>query len=249
MNTHPGFHDAIVPPTRHTAPPEPAIMAADRAPAVPARPTVTEAARPCRPSPSSPASSPCTSPASRSRACSRPASCSRSRRPRPGASTSRTTSRPRPTTSPPGATRRSCSTSRGSGPTEHQLFIQAGIEGLRDLLAIDLDDVPDAPRARRDGAQLGAAGGPDGRDLVGAGPDARGRVAAGADRPVPATIGADGHPSAAPSPPLVTGVAAALVIVADRDPAVPQPGLGRVRAGPRPGRRRGPGSRPPSCGP
>jgi hypothetical protein len=27
----------------------------------------------------------------------------------------------------------------GFGATEHQLFIQAGIEGLRDLLAIDLD--------------------------------------------------------------------------------------------------------------
>jgi hypothetical protein len=27
----------------------------------------------------------------------------------------------------------------GFGPTEHQLLIQAGIEGLRDLLAVDLD--------------------------------------------------------------------------------------------------------------
>ncbi len=27
----------------------------------------------------------------------------------------------------------------GFGPTEHQLFIQAGIEGLHDLLAVDLD--------------------------------------------------------------------------------------------------------------
>lgn len=27
----------------------------------------------------------------------------------------------------------------GFGPTEHQLFIQAGIEGLRDLLEVDLD--------------------------------------------------------------------------------------------------------------
>ena len=27
----------------------------------------------------------------------------------------------------------------GFGATEHQLFIQSGIEGLRDLLAIDLD--------------------------------------------------------------------------------------------------------------
>ncbi len=27
----------------------------------------------------------------------------------------------------------------GFGPREHQLFVQAGIEGLRDLLAVDLD--------------------------------------------------------------------------------------------------------------
>ena len=27
----------------------------------------------------------------------------------------------------------------GFGPHEHQLFVQAGIEGLRDLLAVDLD--------------------------------------------------------------------------------------------------------------
>ena len=45
----------------------------------------------------------------------------------------------------------------GFGSDEHQLFIQAGIEGLRDLLAIDLDDVPRPARARRDRSSTGAA--------------------------------------------------------------------------------------------
>ena len=35
----------------------------------------------------------------------------------------------------------------GFGPAEHQLFIQAGIEGLRDLLAVDLEAF--RARARR----------------------------------------------------------------------------------------------------
>ena len=83
----------------------------------------------------------------------------------------------------------------GFGPAEHQLFIQAGIEGLHDLLAVDLDTFRARARQGRGGARDGAAAGPDDRDLVGAGADARGGVACrrGArDGPAhtPATIGA-----------------------------------------------------------
>ena len=36
----------------------------------------------------------------------------------------------------------------GFGPDEHQLFIQAGIEGLHDILATDLEHVPRPARPR-----------------------------------------------------------------------------------------------------
>ena len=38
------------------------------------------------------------------------------------------------------------------GPDEHQLMIQAGIEGLRDILDLDLDDVRHARPPGRRGA-------------------------------------------------------------------------------------------------
>ena len=41
----------------------------------------------------------------------------------------------------------------GFGPAEHQLFIQAGIDGLHDLLAVDLDSL--RARAARGAAELG----------------------------------------------------------------------------------------------
>ena len=85
----------------------------------------------------------------------------------------------------------------GFGPAEHQLFIQAGIEGLRDLLAVDLDAFRARARQGRRGARHRAAARPDDRDVVGAGADARGGVAppppAPRDGPrtrTPATIGA-----------------------------------------------------------
>ena len=79
----------------------------------------------------------------------------------------------------------------GFGSDEHQLFIQAGIEGLHDLLASDLDAVPGAARGEpRSSSNWSRPGGPDGRDVVGAGPDARGGVARGA----PATMTLMGFP-------------------------------------------------------
>ena len=64
----------------------------------------------------------------------------------------------------------------GFGPAEHQLLMQAGIEGLRDILA--LTSTTSGTRidraARR--AQRRAADRPHDRGLVGAGPDARGRL-------------------------------------------------------------------------
>ena len=94
----------------------------------------------------------------------------------------------------------------GFGPDEHQLFIQAGIEGLHDILAIGPRAVP-GPARPRGAAELNwpAAGGPDGRDVVGAGPDARGGVA----RRAPPMA----HPRGVLAA-LVIGIAAALVIVA-----------------------------------
>ncbi len=40
------------------------------------------------------------------------------------------------------------------GPAEHQLMVQSGIEGLRDILALDLDAFKD--RVRKAAAELGA---------------------------------------------------------------------------------------------
>ena len=62
------------------------------------------------------------------------------------------------------------------GPDEHQLMIQAGIEGLKDILDLDLDAFGE--RVRRGAAELGhgAAQRPHHRGLVGPGEDARGRV-------------------------------------------------------------------------
>ena len=63
------------------------------------------------------------------------------------------------------------------GPAEHQLIIQSGIEGLRDILDLDLDDVPGTDRTRAP-RELGMEPPTDltHRGLVGPGQDARGRV-------------------------------------------------------------------------
>jgi hypothetical protein len=47
----------------------------------------------------------------------------------------------------------------GFGPDEHQLLIQAGIEGLRDVLALDLDAFRE--RLRRAAIELNAEPAPD----------------------------------------------------------------------------------------
>jgi hypothetical protein len=47
----------------------------------------------------------------------------------------------------------------GFGPGEHQLFIQAGIEGLRDLLAVELD--PFRARVARAATELAVEPPPD----------------------------------------------------------------------------------------
>ena len=65
----------------------------------------------------------------------------------------------------------------GFGEDEHQLFIQAGIEGLHDLLAVDLDDVPRRGSRRAPPSSTEPPRGADDRDVVGAGPDPRGGVA------------------------------------------------------------------------
>ena len=64
------------------------------------------------------------------------------------------------------------------GPDDHQLLIQAGIEGLRDILALSLDDFRE--RIQRGATELEREPPrrPDGRGLVGAGKDARGGVGA-----------------------------------------------------------------------
>ena len=69
------------------------------------------------------------------------------------------------------------------GPDEHQLMIQARIEGLRDILDLDLDAFGE--RVRRGAAELGdgSAQRPHARGLVGPGEDARGRVGPAAPRP------------------------------------------------------------------
>ena len=108
----------------------------------------------------------------------------------------------------------------GFGPDEHQLLIQAGIEGLRDILAIDLDDVP-AARLERAAAELKLEPPADltVETLVGAGADARGRVAprgrrlAGRRGPQPLPS-ARWTRSAASSPPSSPASPLALVIVA-----------------------------------
>ena len=63
------------------------------------------------------------------------------------------------------------------GPDEHQLFIQAGIEGLRDILELEARRVPARAPRGRDRARGRPAERPDDRRLVGAGEDPRGRVA------------------------------------------------------------------------
>src|SRR6185503_14622943 len=60
----------------------------------------------------------------------------------------------------------------GFGPDKHDLFMQAGIEGLRDILGLSLDD----SRSRRGGAEGRFAKRSRDRRLVGAGKDARGRL-------------------------------------------------------------------------
>ena len=62
------------------------------------------------------------------------------------------------------------------GPDEHQLFIQAGIEGLRDILDLSLDDFRARLRVAADELGDGPAERPDDGGLVGPGEDARGRV-------------------------------------------------------------------------
>jgi len=61
------------------------------------------------------------------------------------------------------------------GPEEHQLMIQAGIEGLRAMLDLDLEAFRERVR-RAAGTRDGASERPDRRRLVGPGEDARGRV-------------------------------------------------------------------------
>ena len=72
------------------------------------------------------------------------------------------------------------------GPDEHQLLIQASIEGLKDILGLSLDDFRD--RLHRAAGELAdrATDRPDHRQLVGAGSHARGRV--GVERPFRATM-------------------------------------------------------------
>ena len=70
----------------------------------------------------------------------------------------------------------------GFGPAEHDLLMQGGIEGLRDILDLSLDDFRDADRARGGRAEGRPADRPHDRRLVGAGEDARGRLTAGTAR-------------------------------------------------------------------
>ena len=127
----------------------------------------------------------------------------------------------------------------GFGSDEHQLFIQADIEGLRELLSIDLATF--RARLERAAAELNwrRRRPADGRDLVGAGADPRGGVVAGRDGPPSAGPTGpsryhrpDGVPPRRPGRPRHRHLARA-GHRRDRDPAVPDPGLGRVRAGPR----------------
>ena len=62
------------------------------------------------------------------------------------------------------------------GPDEHQLMIQARIEGLRDILDLDLDAFGERVRRGAGRARGGPAERPHHRGLVGPGEDARGRV-------------------------------------------------------------------------
>jgi hypothetical protein len=57
------------------------------------------------------------------------------------------------------------------GPDDHQMLMQAGIEGLRDILALDLDAFRDRGPPGRHGAEAGRAAGPHDLRLVGAGAD------------------------------------------------------------------------------
>ncbi len=75
----------------------------------------------------------------------------------------------------------------GFGPNEHQLMIQARIEGLRDILDLDLATFSERVRRAAARARHGAADRPHPRGLVGPGQDARGRIASDAARR--ATIG------------------------------------------------------------
>ena len=65
------------------------------------------------------------------------------------------------------------------GPDEHQLLIQAGIEGLRDILELCRSTTFTGAAPARPPTELerGAADRPHDRGLVGPGEDARGGVA------------------------------------------------------------------------
>ncbi len=209
---------------------------------------------PCHPSASSPGSNRSTSSGSITRASSRPACCSRCRRRHPGARRSRTRSALTRTTSSSGVTRPSCSTSRASRRREHQLLIQADIEGLRDILVLDLDTFraahPQGGSRARHGSSVRR---PDG-GLVGPGEDARGRVVVAA-APIPRAPGAGARVAPREGRPGATGYDDGVRTVrrphrrlADRSRdgdrhrggrkhrAVPDAGVGRLRAGPRRGR-------------
>ncbi len=69
----------------------------------------------------------------------------------------------------------------GFGPNEHQLMIQARIEGLHDILELDLPTFSARVRRGRRRDRDGTADRPDPRGLVGPGEDARGRI--GSERP------------------------------------------------------------------
>ena len=91
----------------------------------------------------------------------------------------------------------------GFGPDEHDLLMQGGIEGLRDILGAEPRRLPGADRAGRRRAQRRPAERPHERRLVGAGEDARGGLsrpdASGPGRPR-TTMAAWARPPLAASP-------------------------------------------------
>ena len=64
------------------------------------------------------------------------------------------------------------------GPDDHQLLMQAGIDGLRDILGLDRDAFRDRVRRAATGAERGAPGDLTIVGLVGSGADARGLASA-----------------------------------------------------------------------